>query len=149
LSQRAVTVAGAADEPLLPAQAWARKRPTVGGARLTRLERSVFAELPPYPDVERPRTRGDCENGPRPCPFVSCAHHLYLDVTDTPSITFNHPDREPWELKETCALDVADRGGVTLEEVGDFIGLTRERIRQVELEAVFKLRIVNDNQTKG
>src|SRR4029077_6719314 len=30
-------------------------------------------------DIERPRPRGDCVGGERPCPFVSCAHHLYLD----------------------------------------------------------------------
>ncbi|HUB07073.1 MAG TPA: DNA-binding protein, partial [Myxococcales bacterium] len=28
----------------------------------------------------RPKTRADCVNGPRPCLFVSCKHHLYLDV---------------------------------------------------------------------
>ena len=45
-----------------------------------------------------------------------------------------------WELRETCALDVADKGGVTLEEVGTIMNLTRERIRQVEMRALQKLR---------
>jgi len=35
---------------------------------------------------------------------------------------------------------VADRGGITLEEVGEIMNLTRERIRQVELRGLEKLR---------
>lgn len=43
--------------------------------------------------VSRPRTRGDCFRLPRPCPFVGCRHHLYLDVRrDRVSVTF--PERE-------------------------------------------------------
>lgn len=96
---------------------------------------------------ERPKTRGDCLPGgcneARPCPFVSCRHHLYLSVKTTGSITLHHgPGVEPWELAETCALDVADRGrrdgfdGIdhghaTLEEVGALVGITRERVRQL------------------
>ena len=45
----------------------------------------------------------------------------------------NFPDLDVWELEDTCALDVADRGGITLEEVGEILNLTRERIRQVEV----------------
>lgn len=86
-----------------------------------------------YPeDVERPLTRGDCADMPRPCPFVSCAHHLYLDVGVAGALKLNFPDREVWEMRETCSLDVADRGGVVLDEVGEFLGITRERVRQVE-----------------
>jgi DNA-directed RNA polymerase sigma subunit (sigma70/sigma32) len=44
-------------------------------------------------------------------------------------------------MKETCALDVADRGGITLEEVGEILNLTRERIRQVEVFGLEKLKI--------
>ena len=42
-------------------------------------------------------------------------------------------------MNETCALDVADRGGTTLEEVGAIMNLTRERIRQVEVKGLAKL----------
>jgi hypothetical protein len=67
---------------------------------------------------------------------------LYLDVSDdSGAIKINHPDREVWELAETCALDVADRGdGVTLEEVGTLMNITRERVRQVEGRALVQLR---------
>ena len=43
---------------------------------------------------------------------------------------------------ETCALDIADRGGITLEEVGEIMNLTRERIRQVEVRGLLKLKML-------
>jgi hypothetical protein len=97
----------------------------------------------------RPRTRADCAQGQRPCMFISCKHHLYLDVNpSTGSIKLNFPDKEVWELDETCALDVADRGGITLEEVGTIMNLTRERIRQVETRGLLKLRAVAEDEPR-
>ncbi|NVJ08207.1 DNA-binding protein [Myxococcus sp. AM001] len=99
------------------------------------------ADLLKQMDDTRPRTRADCINGPRPCNFVSCKHNLYLDVNpETGSIKLNFPDKEIWELEHTCALDVAEKGGITLEEVGEIMNLTRERIRQVETRGLMKLR---------
>ncbi len=93
-----------------------------------------------YPDVEgveRPKTRGDCEAIARPCPFVSCRYHLFLEVNEEiGSIQLNYPGREPDELVESCALDVAEEGGRTLEEIGDLLNVTRERIRQIEARAI-------------
>jgi hypothetical protein len=97
----------------------------------------------------RPRKRADCIHTPRPCLFVSCKHNLYLDVNpETGSIKLNFPDKEIWELAETCALDVADKGGITLEEVGAIMNLTRERIRQVETHGLIKLREATDDEPK-
>lgn len=102
---------------------------------------SVLSDAEAEAILPRPVTRGDCANVPRPCPFVSCAHHLYLDVNeDTGTLKLNHPGEEPWELMATCALDVAEAGGVTIDGVGVLVGLTRERIRQVEVRALEKLR---------
>lgn len=87
-------------------------------------------------DSARPRTYGECTH-PRPCPFVSCSKHLYLDVDPhTGSIIINRPDMEPHELADSCSLDVARRGGMTLEEVGEIMNLTRERVRQIELRVL-------------
>jgi hypothetical protein len=94
-------------------------------------------------DYWRPTNRSECLEMERPCLYVSCRHHLYLDVNpETGSVKLNFPDKEVWELAETCALDVADRGGITLEEVGVIMNLTRERIRQVEVRGLEKLKEV-------
>jgi len=100
-------------------------------------------------EAERPRERAECATGPRPCMFISCKHHLYLDVNpSTGSIKLNFPDKEVWEMNETCALDVADRGGITLEEVGAIMNLTRERIRQVETRGLLKLRAIAEDEPR-
>ena len=101
-------------------------------------------------EVSRPRSRADCANGPRPCMFVSCKHHLYLDVNpETGSIKLNFPDKEIWELQHTCALDLAEKGGITLEEVGEIMNLTRERIRQVETRGLSKLREIAEDEPQS
>ncbi len=100
-------------------------------------ERALLSEI----SQNRPRTRADCISSPRPCVFVSCKYNLYLDVNpETGSVKMNFPDKEIWELDYTCALDVSEKGGITLEEVGEIMNLTRERIRQVETRGLMKLR---------
>lgn len=98
----------------------------------------------------RPMRRADCIDGPRPCPWLSCRHHLALDVGSSGSITVYPPADEDGELAleamaDTCSLDVADRGEHTLEEVGEVLGVVRERVRQivdVALERVRRQRAV-------
>lgn len=91
--------------------------------------------------IARPRTRGECREDPRPCPWVGCKHHLFLDVNpETGTIKFNYPLAQPWELEESCALDLADRGGLTLEEVGQLTNLTRERVRQIEVKGLLTIK---------
>lgn len=122
-----------------------RTRPrskTIAMKRLTREELRQGALMYPPVDIPRPTSREECRGEQRPCPWVACKHHLYLDINpETGSIKINFPDLEPWELKHTCALDVAERGGITLEEVGEIMNLTRERIRQVEVRGLLKLKM--------
>jgi hypothetical protein len=79
----------------------------------------------------RPATRADCGTE-RPCPYVGCRYNLYLDVTVTGNLKMNFPDLFPENMKVSCVLDVADSGGVTLEETGERLNMTRERVRQIE-----------------
>ena len=120
---------------------------TISAKRISKraLERGRL-ENPPAQQA-LPRTRGECKQGEnvlRPCPFVSCKHHLYLDVDQASgAIKLNFPQLNVWQLPETCVLDVAERGGATLEEVGAVINLVRDRVRQIETGALAKLKALS------
>lgn len=107
----------------------------------------------------RPATRGDCVDGQRPCPWVGCRYHLAVDVgqrgtlfaigRSSLSLRASRSDAEWWTdgvadtvaaLADTCCLDVADRGGITLQAVADTLGVTRERVRQIETNVMDRLR---------
>ena len=102
------------------------------------------------PTLQKPRTRGECANVPRPCPFASCAHNLLLKI-GTPDVQnlvkskqlalvqtrWGHEDFEL--LKESCALDFADRGEHTDEEIGEALNVTGEAVRQTIKKALIKL----------
>ena len=123
---------------------------TIAMKRLTKEELRIGALLYPERSYWRPSARGECSNVARPCPYVSCKYHLYIDVNPaTGSIKVNFPDREVWELGNSCALDVAEQGGITLEEVGEILNLTRERIRQVEVRGLMKLKEAGGTELLG
>lgn len=88
-------------------------------------------------DITRPRTRGECANVPRPCPFVSCRHHLYLDRYPDAPEAVGPEDMAP---EQSCALDIADDGASSLDDIGTVLGFSRERARQVEEGFIAKLR---------
>ena len=104
------------------------------GVPLRDLRRLVKLTIIDYPaDVQRPRTRGECAPGvgERPCPWISCRMHLALEVTAKGNVKVD----KRWEagtMPQTCALDVAEAGEHTLEEVGQIVGFTRERVCQVQ-----------------
>src|SRR5574337_1021758 len=88
---------------------------------------------------ERPTTRGECVDGPRPCPFVTCRHHLLVDVGADGRLLRSHDfDEEDegsiadalCEMSETCSLDVAALGGADAERVGDLVGISREEVHR-------------------
>lgn len=81
---------------------------------------SVCGLCIPRADVVRKRAR--------------CEVHRYgrTDANALVDWTTRFPD-DPW------AVEIARRGGCTLEIVGDAMGLTRERIRQIEESALRKL----------
>lgn len=73
------------------------------------------------PGMGIPATRGDCTHA-RPCPYVTCTHHLLRETGDT------------------CTLDVADDGGVTHDRIAAILGCTTQRVQQIESRALVKLR---------
>lgn len=118
--------------------------------RLEAHELEAIDEYDEYTGAEFPKTRAECVNGIRPCPFVRCRHHLYLDVRKTrdgksDTLRINFPHLDPTEMAETCSLDLADANpdGLTLEEMGQVLNITRERARQLEHAALRKLRLAS------
>ena len=72
------------------------------------------------PVLRSPVTRAECVDGPRPCPHSTCRYHLDADV-------------------HSCALDVADLGPQVQDTIGTLLGVTKERARQIEAQALRKL----------
>lgn len=92
---------------------------------------------------ERPRCRGDCSNVPRPCPFVGCVYNTYLQIKAHGDVKITRPHLYPWDVPpgESCILDLADQGGMTLEQIAQVYNWTRERVRQIEVSAIMSVQI--------
>lgn len=88
--------------------------------------------------LRRPRTHGDCEQVPRPCPFVSCRYNLYLDDIGFGRLVLNF-DGAPGDMRadRSCALDIAV---MTAREIADILGVSHRAIQQSERRALQKLR---------
>lgn len=97
-------------------------------------------------DDLRPRERPECAVGEdgKPgikrwwgtgsCPYVRCRYHLAIDYKpDTGSFKV----LKGWDDgRGACALDLAEDGEHTLEQVGALTGVTRERARQIIIKAL-------------
>lgn len=129
------------ERPALPPKApHSRRGHTLSMRRLSKREMERLRLLYPDTGERMPATRGECPTE-RPCPWVRCTMHLALEVNEhngNIKITYPRPDGEPdlAAMPETCALDVADRDGATLEAVAAALGITRERVRQLEAAAL-------------
>ena len=82
----------------------------------------------------------------RPCPWAACRHHLLIESERSRGGLRVHPharDVDPvvalFAMEHTCSLDAADEGPRTLNEVSELLGVTRERVRQIEEAALRKL----------
>lgn len=87
-----------------------------------------------------PESRSECRGGARPCPLVSCRYNLLLDVaTDGRmyvSRDFDENDEESIaaalkSMRETCALDVADRGATTSVAIAKLMNLRRDSVEKL------------------
>jgi DNA-binding CsgD family transcriptional regulator len=77
-------------------------------------------------------TDGACQDLDEPCQETQCRYHIHSDARADQIASI---PRQP----VTCSLKLADRGGMTLEEVGNVLGITRERVRQIEGKAVKRM----------
>lgn len=85
-------------------------------------------ELTNYYEV----TGGLCVQHKEPCPEIGCRYHLHSDAKPDQIAAAPTP-------MVTCTLKLANRGCMTLEEVGIAMGITRERVRQIERTGVLHM----------
>ena len=116
---------------------------TVALNRLSQPEIAIGRLL--YPEKpDRPKTRNDCRDGCRPCPFVGCFWNMYLTVTGAGSIRFRFPLLEPWEVppEKSCLFDIieANPDGVSQYRIEEYFGATRQRAQQVEKMGLTAMR---------
>jgi len=105
---------------------------TLNSKALTLEEMREGAELYNDEPVPRPKTRGDCRDGIRPCPWVSCRYHLFLDVAENGrALKLNFPHLDVTEMRDSCALDVSERGGLDWQGVAEMLNVSHERARQI------------------
>ena len=86
--------------------------------------------------------RGQCPTV-RPCPKTSCRYHLWAD--DERPGRPHHGKSPPPKIKrraQSCALDVADQGEHSTDQMGKLLDCVPERICQVEDRALAKLAAV-------
>lgn len=120
-----------------------RHRVTVHVNRLAILGRNEPKDEPAW----RPATRDECIDMPRPCPFVGCRYHLYLDSSPLGSVKFNFGDHQEAlaQMPETCSLDVADQGEHDMTTMAAYLNVTPARVQQEVAGALQKLRMYGLN----
>jgi DNA-directed RNA polymerase sigma subunit (sigma70/sigma32) len=84
-------------------------------------------------------TGGTCRKLPGRCPYTVCRFNLTSEHRD-------NRGAKPAELhrpvvREACALEAAELGGMTLMEIATRLSLTSERVRQIESGALAKIRL--------
>lgn len=109
-----------------------------------------------------PLVRGECRGEPhKVCPVLRCRYHMVSDHPRTRRLLkkiaaamddgnrvkadvlidelveelapYDIPDRV---RRSWCVLDQAERGGMTLEQIGRLVDVSRERARQIERDGL-------------
>lgn len=97
-----------------------------------------------------PETRGEClpggHNEARPCRFTTCRYHAQETQAYDGKKPYGRPPRSLPEGGPTCTLDVAAEGEHTMEEVGEVLGLTRQRVEQIEKKALRRVGVLVEHE---
>ena len=93
-------------------------------------------------------TGGVCRELPGPCPHTVCRFNLTSERRDNRGakpVKMHLP-----VVRESCTLEAAEVGGMTLEEIAARLSLTRERVRQIEFDALTKMwRRLGETRGRG
>lgn len=95
---------------------------------------------------QTPQTRRDCPDlKSGPCPHVGCVYNTYLEVDHKGRLRIIHPDLPPTAPERaewSCALALAEQGPQDCGKIGEILNLSRERVRQIEVRALSKCRVL-------
>ena len=153
-------------KPANPAKRRKHQRRTIG----LRLQRHLRISDAPEDNNElfatfglhRPRIRWQCQDGPGPCPWVSCRYHMAHEKTSSHHKTLDvrtgkqdpqisgaaDPDESddsdgwPEYLRAvSCVLDVTDAyASLTADQIAPLMGLTAQGVGAIERRALAKLK---------
>lgn len=96
-----------------------------------------------YVSPEKPPTcRAECASIERPCNRYGCIHHAYpqTERAGRPH-RGKHNEVTLVEREDSCVLDVAEKGMTPRPVVGKKLGITKERVRQLEDRAMRKIGV--------
>lgn len=116
------------------------------GAALRNPSSTRQIRLPVITDApaDAPTVRSECIDGPRPCQWVSCRYHLW-EVSIRPGRRWYRDQTPASRVRahsgESCALDLAEIGGMDRPHVARVLGMTRERVRQIETQAIERMAL--------
>jgi hypothetical protein len=90
-------------------------------------------------------TGGACRKLPGQCPHTVCRFNLTSEHRDNRGA--KGAEKRLPVVRESCALEAAELGGMTLEEIASRLSITRERVRQIQLGALAKVWLhLGENQ---
>lgn len=107
-----------------------------------------------------PDSRDECREGERPCRYVRCRWHLWLQLGGdrpgtrrpgwTPPATTLRAAWLETPIPPSCALDIAEAVGergqhITVEQIAKAIGLRPSRLRYIMAQAIRKLAASRDS----
>jgi transcriptional regulator with XRE-family HTH domain len=99
---------------------------------------------PPPDDPLKPRKRGDCMGGPRPCIWVSCKWHMWRERRDFKRFILRCENLEVAAavvlgMRETCTLDLC-KTPRPYRQIAPFFGVTHQAVALAGKKALKKLR---------
>jgi hypothetical protein len=94
--------------------------------------------------MTRPRQRADCQEAPRPCPWIGCKWHLCWERRDLRRLILSQADpalvaARIMEMDESCVLDCA-QAPRSDREVGAVLKVTHQAVAQTCARGLAKLR---------
>lgn len=90
-----------------------------------------------------------CPDDPSGCHLFGCRYHnlrqpAAFAARTTDAAKRRHRERvllqDYHRLPAMCSLEIASEGPHTMEEVGNILDMTKERVRQIEVRALYKIR---------